>query len=73
MSRSTKLAEAVCDADVIASETMQLYRVLGCPPSELRGIGLHMSQLQVRFLEISKLTRLTVRSEALLCRRSNLH
>jgi DNA repair protein REV1 len=46
LSKSTRFAEPTTDANLIAEAAMQLYRSLACPPDQLRGIGLHLTNLE---------------------------
>jgi DNA repair protein REV1 len=46
LSKSQRLAEATCDPETIAAAAMTLYRALGCPPDQLRGLGIHLSLLE---------------------------
>jgi DNA repair protein REV1 len=46
LSKSHRLAEATCDPETITVAAMALYRALGCPPDQLRGIGIHLSVLE---------------------------
>ncbi|KAJ1522287.1 hypothetical protein ONE63_002587 [Megalurothrips usitatus] len=46
LSRSSKLSRAVCDADSIADEALQMLKKLCVNPCDLRGIGIQISQLE---------------------------
>lgn len=44
-SQSSNLGVASDDPGIIATELQNLFRILACPPTELRGVGIHFQKL----------------------------
>ena len=50
-SRTLRLHAPTCDAAALTSAAVKLYDQLGCPPDQLRGVGIQLKELSHRALD----------------------